>query len=191
MSPENARNERDVLRGNLRFHRSMSWALVGALTVALFIIAFLVVRGDRVVITPPMVSSIYKIGSGTSNAEYQIDMARWVTDKLGTVTPETVDANNVEVLKIVLPESVPELRTELDAAAKRVKSERITTIWVPRQYTPMADNKVRIDGRIKTYIANQYTSERERSLLVTFQITFFGRLYVQAVEEIIDERRSR
>lgn len=190
MSPQNAANERTKLQGDVRFLRSLAWGQSASILALVLVVAFLLAR-ERVIIMPPVVSNVYEIGAGRTNSEYQVDMARWVLDKLVTVTPESVEANNQEVLKIVDPEASADLRTELAAAAKRVKSDRITTIWVARTYTPQAENKVRVDGKVKTYISNQFTSDRDRSYLVSFNISFFGRLYVQAVEEIVDERRAR
>lgn len=162
-----------------------------ALTVACLTLGYVVVR-ERVIVVPPVVTDAYEVGASFGNREYLTDITRMVLDKLATTTPETVDANNAFVLKVVDPSAYPQLKTELELAAARVKRERITTIWIPLTYSvDVAAHQVRVDGRIKTWISNAYTSERARSYVVSYHISTFGRLYVENVEEVIDDPDAR
>jgi conjugal transfer pilus assembly protein TraE len=78
------------------------------------------------------------------------------------------------------------LKTALDAAAMRLKQERVTTIWVPRkEEVSEQDKRVKVSGKLKTFIADKLTSEREKDYLVEFTITTSGRLYVSKIEEIV------
>ena len=103
-----------------------------------------------------------------------------------TVTPETVDYNNKVILKMADPDGYAGLKTALDAAGMRLKQERVTTIWVPRkEEVSEQDKRVKVSGKLKTFIADKLTSEREKDYLVEFTITTSGRLYVSKIEEIV------
>ena len=84
------------------------------------------------------------------------------------------------------PDGYAGLKTALDAAAMRLKQERVTTIWVPRkEEVSEQDKRVKVSGKLKTFIADKLTSEREKDYLVEFTITTSGRLYVSKIEEIV------
>ena len=128
----------------------------------------------------------YEIGSNYANKDYLLDMAGYVLSTVLTVTPETVDYNNKVILKMADPDGYAGLKTALDAAAMRLKQERVTTIWVPRkEEVSEQDKRVKVSGKLKTFIADKLTSEREKDYLVEFTITTSGRLYVSKIEEIV------
>ena len=122
-------------------------------------------------------------GNATEHLDY---MAGYVLGTVLTVTPETVDYNNKVILKMADPDGYAGLKTALDAAALRLKQERVTTIWVPRkEEVSEQDKRVKVSGKLKTFIADKLTSEREKDYLVEFTITTSGRLYVSKIEEIV------
>ena len=68
----------------------------------------------------------------------------------------------------------------------RVKKERVTTIWVPQiEEVSERDMQVKVNGTLKTYIADKLTSERQKEFLVEFISNISGRLYVAKVQEIV------
>ena len=85
-----------------------------------------------------------------------------------------------------------QLRADLEAAAVRLKRERVTTVWIPqREEISEADHKVKVKGRMKTYIADTPTGERDKEFLVEFNITSSGRLYVLNVKEVVKAEPAR
>ena len=103
-----------------------------------------------------------------------------------TVTPDNVDHNNKVILKMADPDGYANLKTSLDVAAMRVKKERVTTIWVPQiEEVSERDMQVKVNGTLKTYIADKLTSERQKEFLVEFISNISGRLYVAKVQEIV------
>lgn len=132
MAPDKAINERDKLQSQVRFHRAMNAGLLGTLFFGVLLLGFVVVR-DTTKIVPPEVKRPYEIGSNYANKDYLLDMAGYVLGTVLTVTPETVDYNNKVILKMADPDGYAGLKTALDAAAMRLKQERVTTIWVPRK----------------------------------------------------------
>ena len=115
-----------------------------------------------------------------------LDMAGYVLGTVLTVTPESVDYNNRVILKMTDPDGYAGLKTALDAAALRLKQERVTTIWVPRkEEVSERDKRVKVSGKLKTYIADKLTSERDKDYLVEFSVTTSGRLYVSKIEEFL------
>lgn len=185
MAPDKAINERDKLQSQVRFHRAMNAGLLGTLFFGVLLLGFVVVR-DTTKIVPPEVRRPYEIGANYANKDYLLDMAGYVLGTVLTVTPETVDYNNKVILKMADPDGYAGLKTALDAAAMRLKQERVTTIWVPRkEEVSEQDKRVKVSGKLKTYIADKLTSEREKDYIVEFTITTSGRLYVSKIEEVV------
>lgn len=185
MNPKKSGNERDLLRTQLRFHRVLNLGLLVAIILGVLLLGFVVMR-ETTHIVPPEVKRPYEIGSNYANKDYLLDMAGYVLGMVLTVTPESVDHNNKIILKMTDPEGSPHLKTALDAAALRLKTERVTTIWVPhREEVTESQHKVKVSGKLKTYIADKLTSEREKEYIVEFIVTTSGRLYVSKIEEEI------
>jgi conjugal transfer pilus assembly protein TraE len=184
MSPEQATNERTRLRADVRFHKVLNVALVSLHFLVGGALVYVLMR-DTVHIVPPDVRAPYELGPNYANREYLQDMSSYILASVLTTTPELVDYNNKVILRMTDPEGYPELRASLDAAASRIKKERITTVWVPRaQQVFERAKQVRTTGVLKTYIADQLTSEREREYLVEFVINTSGRTYVSKVQEV-------
>ena len=125
MAPDKAINERDKLQSQVRFHRAMNAGLLGTLFFGVLLLGFVVVR-DTTKIVPPEVKRPYEIGSNYANKDYLLDMAGYVLGTVLTVTPETVDYNNKVILKMADPDGYAGLKTALDAAAMRLKQERVS-----------------------------------------------------------------
>lgn len=185
MSPENSANERDLLRSQNRFQRVLLVGLIAVLLATVSILGFVVFR-DNTIIVPPEVRRPYEVGANYANREYLADSAGYVLDKILTVTPETVDYNNKVILKMTDPDGYGTLKTSLDAAALRVKQERVATIWVPRKEDIReSEKRVTVSGKLKTYIADKLTSEHDKDYIVDFIVTTSGRLYVSKIEEVV------
>lgn len=191
MKPELALNEREALKAQLCFQRVSNLGLVAAMLLLLLMFGVSVIR-ERIYIVPPEVQRPYEIGAHHGNREYLSDMAHYVLDKILTVTPENVDYNNQVILKMVHPEGAASVRTTLDAAAKRLKKERVTTVWIPQtEAVDERTHRVSIHGKLKTFISDKLTSEKEKFYQVQLKLTLSGRLYVLQVEEVGDGSASR
>ncbi len=185
MTPDNANNERSALLSQIRFHKLMSLILAVIIFGGMIIFGYVLVR-DTTKILPPEIRRPYEIGANYANKEYLLDMANYVLGTVLNVTPENADHNNKVILKMAHPDGYPTLKTALDAAAMRIRQEKVTTIWVPRKEEVFErDKRVKVNGKLKTYIADKLTSEREKNYIVEFTITTSGRLYVSKIEEII------
>lgn len=185
MSPENSLNERLILKSQVKFLRVISIGLIAVIFALIAIEGFMFMR-ETTVIVPAEVRRPYELGADFASTDYLTDMANYVLDKVLTVTPESVDYNDRVILKMTHPDGYPSLKSSLDAAALRLKKERITTVWIPRNEKVSANTKtVEVTGQLKTYIADSLTSIRDKSYLVQFTVTLSGRLYVSSIEEII------
>lgn len=191
MSPDKAISERDVLKGQLQFHRLLNLILSLTLFISLAILGLVIFR-EKTLIVPPEVRQSYRLGAGYVSNEYLVDIASYVLQTILTVTPERVDHGNTVILKMTAPSGYAALKTALSAAALRMKKERVTTIWIPnKEEVNQARRQVKISGKLKTYIADQLTSEREKTFLVEFVLTISGRIYVSKVEEVVANRNER
>ncbi len=187
MSPEIAQNERDTLKAHVRLHRRFNAGLLALLFVQLLLLGFVVMR-EKTRIVPPEIKRPYEIGAHHTNKDYLLDMTNYVLDKVLTVTPENVDYNNRVILKMTHPDGHAHLQTVLDAAAQQLKKDHITTIWVPHnEAIQLSSMQVRVSGKLKTFIADKLTSERDKEYLVQFHLTVSGRLYVLTIKEIIKQ----
>ncbi len=185
MSPHIAQNERDTLKAQVRFHRMMNMGLLAVLFIQLLLLGFVVMRNTTRIV-PPEIKRPYEIGANHANKDYLLDMANYVLDKVLTVTPEAVEYNNGVILKMTHPDGHPTLQTALDTAAQHIKRDHITTIWMPHKEEVSASTmQVRVSGKLKTFIADKLTSERDKEYLVQFIVTLSGRLYVLKIEEVI------
>ncbi|MCA7981288.1 type IV conjugative transfer system protein TraE [Burkholderia cepacia] len=184
MKPENAENERVYLRGQVKFLKLCLVFSDSAVVLLLIFVMFLVLR-DPTRIVPPEIRHAYVIGAGTANGDYLSDMSDYVVNLQATTTPETVDHNNAVILKMTDPGSYPAIKTMLDAAAIRIKRERITTIFVMRTKSiDRPNNRVTTTGTYKTYIGDKLVGEEDRILLVAFNITLTGQTYVQQLAQV-------
>ena len=191
MNPSNAQNERDTLRGMVTFQRNVIYGLI-ALGMGLTAGWGWTVMNQIVAIVPPEVKRPYEIGSNFGSKDYLADQANYVLSAVLTVTPDTVDHNNQVILKMTDPDGYPKLRAELEAAAIRMKKERVTTVWIPqKEEISVRDKRVKVKGRLKTFIADVFTSERDKEYIVDFNITSSGRLYVLKVQEVVKPDPAR
>jgi conjugal transfer pilus assembly protein TraE len=191
MKPVTANNERDILKGQLAFQRSVIYSLLGV-SFALVAGWGWTVMNQVTVIVPPEVKRPYEIGSNYGNKDYLADIANYVLQTILTVTPDSVDFNNKVILKMTDPDGYPKLRADLDGAALRMKHEKVTTVWIPqKEEISEPDKRVKVKGRLKTFIADVLTSEREKEYAVEFNITSSGRLYVLNVKEVVKPDPAR
>jgi len=187
MDPKIALNERTLLKAQNAFQRTLIAGLVLLNILWAGVMAWLIAHQETVVV-PPEVRRPYEIGASYVNKDYLSDMANYVLSMIGTVTPDSVDYNNTVILKMTHPDGYSQIKTELDGAAVRIKSDRITTVWTPRtEQIDEATQTVVIGGTLKTFIADKLTSTHERRYLVQFTVTISGRLYVSKMQEIVDD----
>ena len=185
MKPESANNERDILKGQLTFQRNVIYSLICVSFALVFGWGWTVMNQSTLVL-PPDVRRPYEIGSNYGNRDYLADMANYVLQSILSVTPDSVDHNNRVILKMTHPDGYAKLRADLDAAALRMKRERVTTVWIPQiEEISESDKRVKVKGRLKTFIADVLTSERDKEYSVEFNITSSGRLYVLNVKEVV------
>ena len=185
MSPQNAQNERNVLRGERAFYRLVIFALVGI--NALLGGGWLWTATNQIVaIVPPEIRRPYELGAGHGTRDYLNDMASYVLQQLFTVSPETAEHQARVILKMTDPSGVGALKLDLDKATERIRRDRISTIWTPTTEQVAEPTKtVRVRGNLKTYIGDVLTSTTVKEYEVGFTINSAGRLYVVKVKEVV------
>lgn len=174
-----ARNETSFLKKVLLISMVLNIGL-------LVLIAVIVIR-ERTIITPPVVTGKYIVSGAVGNEQYIVDMAEYVITTLRTINKDNVDNNNLIILRMTRPESVPKLRSVLDAQAKRIKEEDITTVWSGSTMPPKVivdQSTVYLTGILKTYFSNKLVSEQPKKYKISFKMSGIGKIYVKSVEEI-------
>lgn len=144
------------------------------------------VINERSILVPPEVRRPYEVGASYGSKDYLADMSTYVLSMMFTISPETVEWQNKVILKMTHPDGYGKLKAELEANAQRLKRDRIATVWVPRTEKVSERSKtVVVAGKLKTYIADVLTSEKDKEYQVEFEITSSGRLYVVRVQEVV------
>jgi len=191
MNPHNAVNERAALKGQVTFQRHVIYGLIGLSLVIAGGWGWTAIN-SKVAILPPEVKRPYEIGSNFGNADYLADMANYVLQSVLTVSPDSVEHNNKVILKMTHPDGYGKLKSELEAAALRLRSDQVSSVWIPRKVEIFArEKRVEVAGRLKTYIADVLTSERDKQYTVEFNITSSGRLYVLNIQEVVKPAHAR
>lgn len=174
-----ARNESSFLKKLLLF--------TSLVNIGLLALLFVVIVRERTIITPPVVTGKYVVSGAIGNEQYIVDMAEYVITTLRTINKDNVDNNNLIILRMTKTDSIPQLRSVLDAQAKRIKEEDITTVWSGSTQPPkiIADqNTVYLTGILKTYFSNKLVSETPKKYKISFEMSGIGKIYVKNVEEI-------
>lgn len=185
MNPTTGKNERQKLEETVKFQRRQIFGQLGALFATIAGWGWTVVN-QRVVLVPPEIRRPYEIGPNYGDKEYLSDVTEYVLQQILTVTPDSVDNNVKVILKMTDPDGYGELKATLEAAADRIKKEKITTVWSPRKEAISPQGlSVRMRGPMKTYIADTLTSTVDKEYRVDFTITSSGRLYVLNAKEIV------
>ena len=182
MLPTTAANEREALKASVRFHRMVNLILSLTVLLGTLLLGYAVFH-QRTVVVPPEVRRPYEVGAQYATPEYLMDMANYVLHMILTVTPESVDYQSQVILKMTAPDGYAVLKTQLEAAALRLKQEHISTIWIPQRET-VHGLAVEVTGRFKTFMADTLTSTRDKTYRVTFDRLISGRIHVCKVEEI-------
>jgi len=191
MKPQAAQNERDRLAEEVRHLRWQSKLLTA---LGILLACGLVWTGlhSRVMVVPPEVRRPYEVGAGYGNVDYLSDMSDYVMQLLYTNTPDSVDHHHGVLLKMTDPDSYGSMKAQLDAAALRSKALKVSSVWTASKSDVYSrDLRVRISGRMKTYIADVPTSNGAKQFLVEFSINSSGRLNVLNVQEVVKADPAR
>ncbi|QKM57653.1 type IV conjugative transfer system protein TraE [Burkholderia glumae] len=186
MTPENAKKTRDALQAENRFlKKALLGNGAGSVIVAL-ICAWLVLT-QRIVIMPPAVRGTYIIGAQYANAAYLADQALYVLSLAKSVTPQTVDNNIRILLSMASDDERADLKTLWDANALQLKHDGVTTVFQPTGSgeVDMPHLAVKVSGTEETYISGKRTNSQQKTYLVYFHISIFGRLTLVDIREAL------
>lgn len=187
MKPSIGADVRQQLEATVKSQRFHLFAQYVVLSLVLVILLIVLIR-ERTVITPLGGRRAYEVGADYGDKNYLLDMSEYVLSNLGNVTPENIDHNNSILLKLADPEGRPELKTQLDAAAIKVKKDGISTVWAPeKEEISLDDKRVITKGRLITYIADKRTSNLEKTYVVEFKISWSGHAYLVKAAELVKD----
>ncbi|MCM2547543.1 type IV conjugative transfer system protein TraE [Burkholderia glumae] len=186
MTPENAKKTRDALQAENRFLKK---ALLGngAGSVIVALICGWLMLTQRIVIMPPAVRGTYIIGAQYANAAYLADQALYVLSLAKSVTPQTVDNNIRILLSMASDDERADLKTLWDANALQLKHDGVTTVFQPTGSgeVDMTHLAVKVSGTEETYISGKRTNSQQKTYLVYFHISIFGRLTLVDIREAL------
>lgn len=150
MTPEKHKGDLNELRQE---KRRLQIALIATLGLSL-ILAIGVVRKDTmVVIEPPQRTETISMKGNRVDGAWLRQMGLYVAQMMLDSTPQSIDWQQQEVLRMVHPSTHADLEQRLTVQAKRLIDANATTVFFPSQYAPDVDNqRVVILGRLDTFV---------------------------------------
>lgn len=184
MTPDKAAASRDALRSQIRFLKKLL-LVNGSSSVVIALVCAWLMMTQRVVIMPPAVHGTYVIGARYANDEYLADQAAYVLSLAKSVTPNTVDSNERILLSMVSDGRRAELKTQWDADALQLKHDGVTSVAEPAgsAEVDLRSKSVKFPATISTYISGKLTSTEQKTFVVYFDISMFGRLTLLDIRE--------
>jgi len=159
--------------------------VVGSMTVNLILAVFAVrlSGSERIVIVPPAIHKTFWVEAERVSPEYLEQMGYFLMQLMLNVTPQSVDYQSKVLLQYAAPSASGEMRTELLAAAERLKRDSAATVFSPQDIS--VDERalrVGVRGQLTTYISERRVSEVAKGYAIEFQYTA-GRIFLKAFRE--------
>lgn len=179
------------LKNTIRFHRGLSAVLSLAL-VCILLLSFFILMSTRTIIVPPGSTTNYIVGSDLANEPYLADMSKYIINLMFNVTPANVDENFSAILKMADSSTYGEVKKYLDATAKRIKEQQITSVFSSTgsyQYYPNK-RQIVINGEVKNYLADKLVDNTTKRLAVNFTIKS-GQFKILNIQQVVDNNESK
>ena len=179
------------LKNTIRFHRGLSAVLSLAL-VCILLLCFFILMSTRTIIVPPGSTTNYIVGSDLANEPYLADMSKYIINLMFNVTPANVDENFSAILKMADSSTYGEVKKYLDATAKRIKEQQITSVFSSTgsyQYYPNK-RQIVINGEVKNYLADKLVDNTTKRLAVNFTIKS-GQFKILNIQQVVDNNENK
>ena len=183
MEPLQYRRMMVSLRSQARFFRLLAILLaIGGTCMAAAMLA-LSSRSERVVVVPPEVNSSFWIEEGSVSRGYFLEWGYYIISLLLNVSPGAVDYHNEILLRYAAPEYRERMRSNLAAAADRLRREDLSTAFaVNAVEVDPQQGRVAFAGSLASYVKGRRVSERVAAFAARFRVER-GRL---ALVEVIE-----
>lgn len=163
--------EVNSLRSNYRtFKKYLLWMIFANLTL---VVALVINLNREKIILVPQVSPEYKLWVTKSQVspEYLNAMSRDALDLLLNITPNNVNAQHQELIKIVAPQYRAYLQGKLVDIAKQITQNNLSqNFYIENIRILDHSNVVYVDGNLNQYIDKNSASSNRQIYKVTFGV---------------------
>ena len=136
---------------------------------------------EKTIVVPPSFERRFWVQGDTVSPEYLEQMAVWFAHLALTYNPDNIDYQARLFLRYAEPASYGALSAQLAADSERVRHDRISSVFYPREVRTRVDH-VSLDGDLVTWVGSRMTGHRRG----VFDLRFVhrdGRLYVASFQD--------
>ena len=122
---------------------------------------------QKVAVTPMLFGAPFAVSQNQSDASYIEQLGLSFISRRLNVTPETLDAQHLQLLRYVLPASQNNLKVKLAEEAKRIKENNVNaSFYMTSIRSWPAENRVDIRGELKTWIGDSKPYSEIKSYVI-------------------------
>jgi conjugal transfer pilus assembly protein TraE len=167
----------------LKVEKKLLTAIIAILSVAIIVLVTALKSAyynQKIIVLPPVVTDEFTVTGNAYSRAYLEQIAFYLSDRLLTISPVTVNSSFDTVLKFA-PENVAKtLKDSLDRQADTIIKERIYQVFYPTSFdaTP---NTMTVNGILKRFAGNVYQSETNTTVTYQYHVNY-GRIYITSFE---------
>ncbi|MEM5854807.1 MAG: type IV conjugative transfer system protein TraE [Candidatus Aenigmatarchaeota archaeon] len=175
--------EKAVLKEHNKFLRFLFFLLFIAF-IANASVTFYVVNNEKVVLIPLTLERPTEISGKRADDHYLAEFTRHVVYLALNYSPETIDFQVQELLKLVLPARYTEMKQNFERIAQDVKTAKVSSaFFINHIKINHNTRKILVSGFFDQWVMDRkvVTNER-RSYVIDYEIVS-GRLYLKDIRE--------
>lgn len=139
---------------------------------------FVFLKSERVLLVPPEITRPLWAENSRVSREYLEEMALFMAHLVLDNSPDRVDYQRHILMKYVAPASYGTLQSHLLAQATTFKKNAVSTSYHPQEVKVfMKENRVRLKGKLSSYVGQKKVSEQEEIFEICFELQH-GRLFI-------------
>jgi conjugal transfer pilus assembly protein TraE len=141
-------------------------------------------KQERTVIVPMQLAHSFWVDEKTVSASYLTEMARFIASSVLTVTPESVETQEANLLRFTYPAHRGQLQHHWQAWRSRIESEKVSHVFIPEQVeVDMSTLSATVTGELITFMGREQLQQVEASYLLGF-IYHNGRLWLSQLAAV-------
>lgn len=177
-----------VIAERIGLRRSVLFATACSFTTNILLATVILTHRPetRTVVIPPTLAQEREVWSFSNDGPSAAYLERFAVSLLSfaaSVTPSTVDASRIEILKHTDPSVYAEIESAFILEGDRMKKEHSSTIFYPS--TAVVNEKaltVKVTGEQKLLVGNTVTSKRQKTWSMRFRYDA-GRLFLLSITD--------
>jgi len=144
------------------------------------------VSSDKIVrdiFIPPTIDKSFWVDGRSLGKDYLEQMGHWVVQLQASVTPLSIDQHNAQLLKYVHPSVFGPLSVRLEAGARKIKKDTLSTFFSPREIRISEKGQaVAFIGTKQTWVSDKRAPDAQTAYIVIFDYDG-GKTYVKELRE--------